>query len=358
MKKIKILHQVLDPRGIGGVSAEFRALSRSSLGKFIDFHQMVLTDFRPGVNFHDVRFYYNNIKAVQPDIIHIRGAAVDGLNAVIAAKLANKGKILVTVHGMYSDLVYIHPIKKWISKNIIERLIYGLADGISCVCRNAEERKYFDRYRGKMLPYVYNRMPVFNVEKHIEYRKTIRAKNNIPEDAVVGLYVGRITREKGVEVLVNALSELKENWPARLVILVVGDGDYFETMKARCEEFADHLRFMGAWQEVEPFYGAADFFIQPSLHENHSISLLEAAAAKLPSIATECGGNSEIVQKDIGILIPTNDTVALEKAIVDMCNDDVRDSYKQALIGHDFSRFEDVEVDAALIKMYLRLMEM
>ena len=92
MKKIKVLHQVLDPSGVGGVSAEFRALKRSRLSEKYDFDAMILKNFHSGVNFHDIKFYYKRIKEIKPDIVHIRGAAVDGLNAVIAARLAGNVK--------------------------------------------------------------------------------------------------------------------------------------------------------------------------------------------------------------------------------------------------------------------------
>lgn len=70
MKKIKVLHQVLDPSGVGGVSAEFRALKRSRLSEKYDFDAMILKNFHSGVNFHDIKFYYKRIKEIKPDIVH------------------------------------------------------------------------------------------------------------------------------------------------------------------------------------------------------------------------------------------------------------------------------------------------
>ena len=62
MKKIKVLHQVLDPLGAGGVSAEFRALKKSKLNDSFEFEAMILKDFHAGVNLHDILFYYKRIK--------------------------------------------------------------------------------------------------------------------------------------------------------------------------------------------------------------------------------------------------------------------------------------------------------
>ncbi|WP_095173691.1 MULTISPECIES: glycosyltransferase [Blautia] len=358
MSKVKVLHQVLDPSGTGGVSAEYRALKNSKLTEIYDFEPMVLNNFYAGLNLHDIMFYYKYIKKVNPDIIHVRGAAIDGLNAIIAAKLTHKGKILVTVHGMYSDLVYISPLKKWICKNIIERLSFQLADGISCVCRHAAEREYFKPYGKKMLPFVYNRMPHFDLNMKEQYRDEIRRQYNILKDDIVGIYVGRMTREKGLETLLESLNRLKQDWPEKFTVLFVGDGDFRTKMEQACVQISNRIRFAGNQSDVEKYYAAGDFFLQPSLHENHSISLLEACAAGLPCIATDCGGNAEIVEEGItGIVIPIRDEKALSAAIYTMCQDETRNWYAKNIYKSDYSRFSDEAVDDVLGEVYKKLME-
>jgi len=356
MKKTKILHQVLDPSGSGGVSAEYRALSQSSLTEKYEFIPMILTDYHAGISLSDIRFYYRHIKEASPDIVHIRGAAVDGLNAVLAAKLARRGRILVTVHGMYSDLIYISPVKRWISRNVIERLIYSLADGISCVCEAAQNREYFDPLRRKMLPYVYNRMPSFDPSLREGYRRAVREKYDIPEDALTGLYVGRITREKGLDVLTEALRTQAARLPEGFVMMIVGDGDYLEAMKESAKELPVRMVFAGEQSDVEQYYDAADFFIQPSLHENHSIALLEACAARLPCIASDCGGNAEIVTPGVtGIIVPAADTDALGEAVVKMCGKAARDEFCGNIGKETYARFSNEAVDKALDEVYSRL---
>lgn len=358
MKKIKVIHQVLDPSGSGGVSAEFRALKKSELTQYYEFVPMILVDFHSGINLKDINYYYKFIKKENPDIVHVRGAAVDGLNAIIAAKLAHRGKILVTVHGMYSDLVYISKVKKWISKHVVEKLIFDLSDGISCVCKNATNRSYFDKYRKKMLPYVYNRMPQFSIYLKEEYREEVRRLYGLDSEDIVALYVGRMTKEKGLEVFLNAIKKMQFSWPEHLKILFVGDGSYKSFLENECVEFRDKIFFAGDQRNVEKFYDAADFFIQPSLHENHSISLLEACAAKLPCIATKCGGNTEIVNdQTTGIIIPANDVNALVDAIEKMMDVTTRTYYLENIAREDYTKFSPKETDTALNKVYQMLLE-
>lgn len=353
MEKIKVLHQVLDPSGIGGVSTEFRALQNSQLSEKYEFSSMVLMDSHRGVNLHDVRFYYKKIREIKPDIVHIRGAALDGLNAVIAAKLYGKAKIFVAVHGMYSDKVFISPIKRWFSEHVVEGLTFGLADGISCVCKRITERAYFDRYRKKMIPFVYNRMPKYNNANVQEHRNEIRSLYGIAEDAVVGLFLGRMTNEKGIDDMICALDRISHEALENFVLLMVGDGDYFHTCKETCKEKPYKVIFTGSQKDTEKFYHAADFFIMPSLHENHSISLLEACAAQLPSVATDCGGNAETISNGkTGLIVPVGNVSQMVGAILRMLDNSERAKFKNCLAIEDFSRFSNEECDKALDRAY------
>ena len=351
MDKKRVIQQVLDPSGSGGVSAEYRALQHSQLLKGYEFIPMILMNPHKGVNLKDIRFYYDFLKKNPGDIIHIRGAAPDGLNAVIAAKLAGKGKILVTIHGMYSDLVYIHPVKRWISYHLIEALIFGVADGISCVCSAANQRERFRKYRKKMLPYVYNRMPDYSRYDKEQIRRQMRQELCLDDDVKVGVYVGRVTREKGLDYLAKAL----ENIPKNCRVLVVGDGAYLEDMKAACTE---QVIFLGEQKDVYRYLFAGDFFIQPSLHENHSIALLEAAAADIPMIATDVGGNAEIVRDGInGKLIPPADAEKLRDAIYAFCTDvQLTEQLQTQSKCLDYAEFTNASVDYCMNQVYQMLL--
>lgn len=354
MKKIKVLHQVLDPSGAGGVSAEFRALQGSSLSEKYCFEAMVLKDFHAGLNLHDIKFYYKRIKESQPDIVHVRGAAIDGLNAVIAARLAGHCKVLTTVHGMYSDLVYISKTKRWVSKNIVERAIYTLSHGISCVCKNATDRSYFDKYRNKMLPFVYNRIPTYDLSIKSVIREDIRREYNISSESVVCVFVGRMTREKGLLTMERMFE--RHHFPDNLYFLFVGDGDYRKTFEEKCKTFSVKTIFVGMQKNVKSFYMASDFFIQPSLHENHSIALLEACAAGIPSIATNCGGNNEIVFDGFtGFVTPVDDDNKLHETILHLMENNMIERLSRNVVSMKYTQFSNAECDKALDRVYQQI---
>lgn len=361
MKKVKIMQQALNPNGLGGVSAEFRALEKSGLSNEFEFIPLILKDYHKGISLRDIYFYYKKIKEENPDIVQIRGAAIDGLNAEIAAKLVRKTKILLCIHGMYSDFVYYNLIKHLIARYIIEPLCFFLADGISCVYKSCEKRKNFKLFKKKMVPFVYNRIPDYseiNVDKD---RKEIRQKYSIPENAFVGIFCGRITKEKGLTYLADALLSLADDWNNMLHILIVGDGSYMEefqkTIKSK-DSLKDYVHFTGMQKDVVPMLGASDFFIMPSLHENHSIALLEAIAMKLPCIVTNVGGNKEIVKnKKFGLVISPYNTKEIEDAIKKMSDKECRNLFVNNIKKYNFVEFSNEYVDRQLKNAYMHLLK-
>lgn len=352
---ITVAQQVLDPKGIGGVSTEYNALMKSTLTEKYNFVPVILKDIKPGLDLSTMKFYYKSYKNIKPDIIHIRGAAIDSLNAIIPAFFYSKAKILVTIHGMYSDLVYISKLKRFISKYIVEKLIFNLSDGISCVYEGAQNRDVFKKYQSKMLQYVYNRGKDY--DQYFSKRKMYRNKLKVNDDEVVGIYVGRITKEKGIDILLESLKEIKKE---NFKFFIIGDGQFLSDAKEYViqEKMEEKVIFLGAQNNVYKYLIAGDFFVQPSLHENHSISLLEAAASKIAIICTNVGGNKEIVCKDGGIIIAPNDKIQLSKAIKSLVlNKETRNNLSNTEYYYQKEKFNNNEIDKQLDKVYKQLLK-
>lgn len=359
MPNVKVMQQALDPTGYGGVSVEFRALKQSTLADRYEFVPLILQDLHKGINLRDIRYYYQKIRAERPDIVQIRGANIDGLNAVIAAKLVGHTKSMYCIHGLPSDNVYTRPWKKWIFRWIIELMGFVLADGISCVYEQCGKRENFKLFRKKMLPFVYNRMPDYSAVDREAERCAFRQAYGIGDDEIVALFCGRMSREKGLDYYADAMQLFEKRWPRNLRFVMVGDGDYLSAFRRRLPAgIRERVVYTGSMQNVVPALAAADFFVMPSLHENHSIALLEAMAMDLPCIVTDVGGNCEtVIDKQYGIAIPAFDAQALASAVLEMCAVDVRHKYIQAIRQGDFHQFSNQAVDAQLDNAYHTLLE-
>ena len=144
------------------------------------------------------------------------------------------------------------------------------------------------------------------------------------EEVAIGM-VGRFSPEKGHTVLVSALASVI---PAdqKVKVLLVGNKDnvWAQELEEEIEKkgLGAHFVFTGFAEDIPGLMRALDIFCLPSLSEGFSRALLEAMACGLPAIATEVGGNAEIVQDGKnGILVPCQDSGALAQAIVQLLRD-------------------------------------
>jgi glycosyltransferase involved in cell wall biosynthesis len=149
-------------------------------------------------------------------------------------------------------------------------------------------------------------------------RYQVRGELDLPQDKIVGIIVSRIVKDKGYYELSKAINKLYQTGEDRIRFCVVGEGDYVEELhqSLKQEISKGYVRICGRREDVVNLLFASDFFILPSWHENFPISLLEAAQAGLPAIATSVGGIPEIIEHErTGLLIPENNPMELTMAI-------------------------------------------
>lgn len=129
--------------------------------------------------------------------------------------------------------------------------------------------------------------------------------------------VGRLQPVKDQATLIRAFRHVHDHLP-NTALMVIGDGSLREPLQqlAASEGVADAVRFLGDRNDVPQLLQGVDLFALSSLSEGYSIALLEACAAGLPIVATDVGGNAEIVRDGItGLLVPPSDPQALAAAI-------------------------------------------
>ncbi|MDX2141568.1 MAG: glycosyltransferase family 4 protein [Chloroflexota bacterium] len=176
---------------------------------------------------------------------------------------------------------------------------------------------------------VYNALP-----KHDESRGKVDGKNAVrthtdstqgdaraalglaPDEPLV-LTAARLTPWKGVQHLISALQRVPD-----VRLLVAGDGDMLPALRAQAEEqgLAQRVVFLGnVSREQMPLYmRAADYLALYSGYEGLSHTLLEALREGTPVIASDKGGNPEVVQHGLnGLLVPYVDVYALSQVIAE-----------------------------------------
>jgi glycosyltransferase involved in cell wall biosynthesis len=141
---------------------------------------------------------------------------------------------------------------------------------------------------------------------------------NIPADAKVVGFVGRIVRDKGMIELVEAWKILRESFPS-LHLLLVGPFELQDPLPPEVEQCLmqdARIHLAGLDWNTPPFYAAMDVLTLPTYREGFPNTLLEAAAMQLPVVATRVPGCVDAVEDGVtGILVPSHSATALADAI-------------------------------------------
>ncbi|HEY4099467.1 MAG TPA: glycosyltransferase [Gemmatimonadales bacterium] len=147
----------------------------------------------------------------------------------------------------------------------------------------------------------------------------VRAGNPVPQrtGGWRAVHVARLNLVKDQETLLRAARIVADQEPA-FHLDIVGDGELRDPLERLASELSlgETVTFHGMQQDIRPFLARADAFVLSSTSEGIALTLLEAMAAGLPVVATDVGGNREVVVPgETGFLVPSGDPAALAGAM-------------------------------------------
>lgn len=156
----------------------------------------------------------------------------------------------------------------------------------------------------------------------------IRARFNLPQEALVVGFVGRLTRDKGIPELIEAFDTILEQQPGAHLLLV---GWFDVSEDALAEEWRTRITYhsrihcTGFVADTVPYYRAMDVMVLPTWREGFPNAVLEAAATGIPVITTECTGSRDSVVPEVtGLLIPPGYPEAISEAVLKLLGDPER----------------------------------
>lgn len=204
------------------------------------------------------------------------------------------------------------------------RALYGRADAFACISRAIQQEALSCGVPPERVHYIPNPIDTRRfTPATAEDRLARRAALEVPASAVVAVFVGRLSREKGV-------MELLQAWQAAAVedalLVVVGPdmtGNMWDVGPAarrfvEAQGLSRSVRFAGAQstREVAAWLQIADVGVQPSHFESFGISMVEAMATGLPLVASDTGGSRDFAQTEVNALVvPPQDVPALTSAL-------------------------------------------
>ena len=218
-------------------------------------------------------------------------------------------------------------VVRWLKARV--RHVYLGADAFVANCREIEREAVDAGVPPAHLHYLPNAVDTtrFRPVASAEERRAARRAVGWPEDGGVCLYVGRLSREKGVSELLDAWKRLS---PPNWTLWFVGPdmaGSSLDAGPAAREFVRTHgldasVRFYGAIDDAAPLYRAADVYVLPSHYEAFSNSLIEAMGSGLPVVATRIGGNLDAVSDEVnGLLATPEDAADLSRQLARVIGD-------------------------------------
>ena len=192
-----------------------------------------------------------------------------------------------------------------------------------------------------------------------EMRSHARERLQLPCKEPIVIYVGRLHPKKNPAMLLE-VAELLKHRGVGFQLYIVGDGpqcaSLLETVEN--ENLADIVHLVGVSDQVALWLQAADVFVLSSLTEGMSNALLEATAYGLPVVATDVGGNKDVVIETVnGHLVPLHDVKQFANCLERLLRDsDLRQKMGAAGRGLAESRFEITHVAVQYMALYKELL--
>lgn len=135
-----------------------------------------------------------------------------------------------------------------------------------------------------------------------------------PETLIVGT-IARLDPVKDLGTLLRAVGLVSRE--RQILLLIVGDGPERAALEALARELAveSSVKFLGKRDDAREWLWACDAYVNSSISEGVSLTILEAMAAGLPVVATSVGGTPEVVTSACGTLVPARSPERLAEAI-------------------------------------------
>ena len=267
---------------------------------------------RPGLDLRALRRARALIRQSPDAVIHTHNAMAHYYAVLASLGLPVKCRIN-TRHGMGGRTR--SGRQEWLYRQSLRGTDYAVA-----VCEAARQRFAADGMRPRRaLLSVPNgiRLERFRPADDVA-RQSLVAELGLPTGSRIIGTVGRLQPVKDHALLLRAFAKVRVQVP-EAALVIVGDGPLRAALEAQAEQagLSDALRFMGDRHDVPRLLTGMEVFALTSTSEGYSVALLEACASSLPIVATDVGGNREIVRHGInGRLVPSGDTAAIAIALI------------------------------------------
>jgi len=262
------------------------------------------------------------LRRLKPDIVHTRN-----LSALEAAVVAWAAGVPGRVHGEHGRDSYDidGTNRKYL---LLRKLCQPFIQRYIPLSKDLEQwLKTLVHVPEKKIRQIYNGVDHERFSRENEKQGQLPFEDSVGSERFVVGTVGRIQEVKDQLTLVRAVATLLEQKPEyreMLRLVIVGDGPMVPKLKSlvKSQDIQNVTWLAGARNDIPELLQSMDLFVLPSIAEGISNTILEAMAISLPVVATNVGGNEELVIKDkTGDLVPSRSPELMAKAIDQYIND-------------------------------------
>ena len=272
----------------------------------------------PFKGFSDIRAWFRLIRLIRelnPDLVvtHLWFTNVVGR---VGAKLAGVSNIISFEHNVYDSL----KSKKMF---LLDKLLSPLSRKIIAVSEAVKQSLVHHGINKKRIEVILNGIDLSRFQ-FTGRNLSIRKELGIPDEAFVFIFIGRLIRQKGVDILLEALRNISGAY-----LLLVGGGVERHTLEEQCLSLGlrERIIFLGRRLDAAELIKASDCFVLPSRYEGLPMVLVEALASGIAIVVTDFHSAREVIEDETnGLIVPRENPDALTKAMARLMNDkDLRD---------------------------------
>lgn len=259
-----------------------------------------------------IRFLRNFLRNEQVDIIQTMHTAADLLGPLVSFGQSARLKLVSSRRDMGFTKQGKHVR---VQKLLNNRVDWILANSTAV----KESVREVEGYPAERIRVIHNGIfhEQFQVNDRREAKRKMLASLGLAGDCFLIGNAGNLHGVKGHIFLLQAMAYLQSSYE-KLYCLIAGAGPQLADLQQFCRgnNIADKVLFLGNINEMTSFYAGLDVYVQPSLSEGFSNSILEAMAAGCPVVATDAGGNPDVLYNDLnGYLFPVGNCALLAGSI-------------------------------------------
>lgn len=284
------------------------------------------------------------LRALRPHVLHTHNTGPH-LLGMLAGKIARVSIHVHTKHG--------RNLGNQAKVALINRVASRFTDRVVGVSYDATDlARTVEKVDERRLAVIHNGI---DLSKH-SGRDEETLSDRVPGRAI---HVARLNAVKDQPTLLRATRGVVDCHP-EFCLDIVGDGPARQELESLTKQLhlENNVRFLGLRQDIPELLAQADFFVLSSISEGIALTLLEAMAASLPIVATDAGGNREIVEGErTGILVPVGNPEALAAGMIRLAGDaQLRKSMGAAGRRRVVEKFDINRVVAEYEALYLNLL--